>query len=185
MSASTIGSGAPILRHTHFKLAADALTRVFARDAADLTLRELFAAHRNAGARDRAAVTTLVYGVLRDYFPLRAALGAQASALELCAAHALRALGVAPDALPRLEGLDAVALDQRLASAATPDAAAQRNLPAWLWQALEAQYSAEADALARALNAQGPVDLRVNTLKATREEAQRVLREDGVESDAI
>src|SRR5689334_8466529 len=104
MTAGTIGSGrAPQLRHTHFELAAEALTRVIARDAADLTLRELFAAHRSAGSRDRAAITTLVYGVLRDYFPLRAALGPQAGALELCSAHALRALAVSAEALPRLE----------------------------------------------------------------------------------
>ncbi len=186
MTASTIGSGTPVLRHVHLRHAADALAQVLdQRQPADVALRELFAAHRNAGSRDRATITTLLYGVLRDFFALRAALGAQASALELCAAHALRALDTAPDALPRLEGLDAAALAQRLAQAAAPDAAAQRNLPAWLWQALEAQYGAEADALARALNAEAAVDLRVNTLKATREEAQRVLREDGVESEPI
>jgi len=187
MTADTIGSGAaPALRHTHFRLAADALTRVFAREPADLALRELFAAHRNAGSRDRAAITALVYGVLRDYFPLRAALGAQAGALELCAAHAVRALALAPEALPRLEGVDAAALAQRLAQGPAPAAAAQRNLPEWLWQALEAQYGeADAEALARALNTEAAVDLRVNTLKASREEAQRVLREDGVESEPI
>ncbi|MGQ0586974.1 MAG: RsmB/NOP family class I SAM-dependent RNA methyltransferase, partial [Gammaproteobacteria bacterium] len=40
-------------------------------------------------------------------------------------------------------------------------------------------------ALALALNTEAPVDLRVNTLKASREEAQRVLREDGAESAPI
>ena len=126
MAAGTIGSGrAPQLRHTHFRLAAEVLTRVLARDAADLSLRELFAAHRSAGSRDRAAITALVYGVLRDYFPLRAALGAQASALELCAAHALRALAVSAESLPRLDGLDAAALAQRLAQTAAPGAAAR------------------------------------------------------------
>jgi 16S rRNA (cytosine967-C5)-methyltransferase len=186
MTASTIGSGAPVLRHVHLRHAADALAQVLGqRQPADGALRELFAAHRNAGSRDRATITTLLYGVLRDFFALRAALGAQAGALELCAAHALRALGVAPEALPRLEGLDGAALAQRLAQAAAPGAAARRNLPEWLWQALEAQYGAEADALAHALNTEATVDLRVNTLKATREEAQRVLREDGVESEPI
>ena len=187
MTADTIGSGRALqLRHTHFKLAAEVLARVLARDAADLALRELFATHRNAGSRDRAAISTLVYGVLRDYFPLRAALGAQAGALELCVAHALRALGVAPEALPRLEGFDAPALAQRLAQGPAPDAAARRNLPEALWQALVAQYGeGEAGALARALNTEAPVDLRVNTLKASRDEAQRALREDGIESEPI
>jgi len=186
MTADTIGSRhSPKLRHTHFRHAADALARVLDRDAADLTLRELFAAHRNAGSRDRAAITALVYGVLRDYFPLRAALGDGAAPLELCVAHAVRALAVPVEALPRLEGIDASALERRLARAPAPDEAARHNLPAWLWDALRAQYGPNAAALAGALNVEATVDLRVNTLKASRDEAQRVLREDGIESDPI
>ncbi len=186
MTPGTIGSSAPILRHVHLRHAASALTQVLEqRQPADAALRELFAAHRNAGSRDRATIATLLYGVLRNYFSLRDALGAQASALELCAAHALRAMGVTPEALPRLDGLDAAALAQRLAQAGAPGAAAQRNLPAWLWQALQTQHGGDADALARALNTEAAVDLRVNTLKASREEARRVLREDGVESEPI
>lgn len=186
MTADTIGSSPSPPRHTHLRHAAGALEQVLAqRRPADLALRELFATHRSAGSRDRATISTLLYGVLRNYFALRAALGAQASALELCAAQALRAMNLAPEMLPRLEGVDAGALAQRLAGAAAPDAATQRNLPADLWQALEAQYGAQADALARALNTEASVDLRVNTLKASREEAQRVLREDGIEAEPI
>ena len=190
MTRDTIGSGqAPGLRHTQLRHAAAVLAQVLAgQTPADAALRELFARHRNAGRRDRAQVTTLLYGVLRDYFPLRAALGDQASALELCAAHALRSLNLQPAALPALEGLDPVALAQRLAAhAATPlDEAARHNLPAWLWHALLGQYGpAEASALALALNAQAGVDLRVNTLKASRDEAQRVLREDGIDPEPM
>ncbi|MGH8443438.1 MAG: RsmB/NOP family class I SAM-dependent RNA methyltransferase [Nevskiaceae bacterium] len=186
MSAGTIGSGrARTVRHTHLKLAATALTRVIDGEPADHVLRELFASQRSAGSRDRATITGLVYGVLRDYFPLRVALGSAASPLELCAAHALRSMPLTPESLPALDGLDAHALAQRLAQPAPPDEAARHNLPQWLWQALRAQYGDQASALARALNAEASVDLRVNTLKAKREEAQRVLREDGIESDPI
>src|SRR5262245_38689918 len=186
MSAGTIGSGRmKALRHTHLMLAANALGRVFEGDPADHALRELFAANRSAGSRDRAAISTLSYGVLREYFPLRAALGDGAAPLELCAAHALRAFAIAPEALPRLDGLDAAALAQRLAQAAPPDEATRHNLPPWLWQALRKQYGDAASALALALNTEASVDLRVNTLKASREDAQRVLREDGVESEPI
>lgn len=175
------------LRHTHLTHAATALARV--RDEgtpADLALRELFAQHRSAGSRDRAAITRLVYGVLRDWFALRAALG-DATPLELCAAHALRALALGPAQLPALAGLDAAALARTLAALdpAALDESARHNLPPWLWDALRAQYGAEAAALADALNAEATVDLRVNTLKATREQAQHTLRDDGIASEPI
>lgn len=187
MGIDTIGSGTSSgLRHTHLRMAADALAEALqARSPADAVLRELYAKHRNAGARDRARVSDLLYGVLRDYFPLRAALGESATALELCAAQALRGFALAPESLPRLEGLDAHAIARRLAATAPAplDAATRHNAPAWLWDRLVAQYgAAEASALALALNQPAPVDLRVNILKTSREQAAAALREDGVAS---
>lgn len=167
-------------------MAADALAEVLKAQApADAVLREIYAKHRNAGARDRARVTDLLYGVLRNYFPLRAALGESATPLELCAAQALRAFALTPEALPRLEGLDAHEVARRLAATAPAplDAATRHNAPAWLWSRLRAQYGdADAAALALALNQPARVDLRVNTLKASREQAAAALREDGVAS---
>lgn len=178
-----------MLRHTHLRHAASALARVLAgATPADAALHELFARHRNAGSRDRAQITALLYGVLRNYFPLRAALGEQASTVELCAAQALRSLELKPDALPTIEGLAPDALAQRLAAVddSRLDAAARHNLPGWMWDALTDQYgAAEGSALALALNQEAGVDLRVNTLKASRDEAQRVLREDGIEAEPI
>jgi 16S rRNA (cytosine967-C5)-methyltransferase len=186
---STIGSSALAgPRHTHLRLAAAVLARVLDGSVpADVALREAFAQHRNAGSRDRATVTQLLYGVLRDCFALRAALGEATTPLELVAACALRAPGATPEKLPALEGLDARSVAQRLAALdrATLDEAARHNLPPWLWQALQAQYGAEAAALADALNAEASVDLRVNTLKASREQAAQALREDGVEGEPI
>jgi len=188
MNPDTIGSRqVPAPRHAHLRHAAAVLERVHAAGApADRALRELFAQHRNAGARDRAAITQLVYGVLRDWFPLRAALG-DASMLELCVAHALRAFALPAAQLPALEGLDAAALARRLAAfdPATLADSARHNLPPWLWDALRAQYGAEASALADALNTEATVDLRVNTLKADRERARQALREEGIEAEPI
>ena len=173
-----------MLRHTHLQHAAAVLERVVRGEIpADDALRERFAQHRNAGSRDRATITALLYGVLRNYFALRAALGENASALELCAAHALRS-GMT-QALPALEGIAPEALAARLTQAAPPDDAARHNLPSWLWQALQAEYGSAAAALAQALNAEGTVDLRVNTLKTTREQAAEALRAESIESDAI
>jgi 16S rRNA (cytosine967-C5)-methyltransferase len=194
MKPDTIGSR-PLsaLRHTHLRHAANALARVIAGEMpADSALRELFAQHRNAGSRDRATITRLVYGVLRDWFRLRAALGDNATPLELCAAHALASAGASEGeaegaTLPALEGLDAASVAQRLAALdpRTLGDAARHNLPAWLWDALRAQYGAQAAALADALNTEATVDLRVNTLKATREQARDALREDGIEAEPI
>ena len=168
-------------------MAADALDAVRRGEKpADVGLAELYARHRNAGARDRAQVADLVYGVLRNYFPLCAALGENASALELCAAHALRAGATTAETLPRLEGLDGGGIAQRLRACdvATLDIATRHNLPAWLWRALEAQYGAsEASALARALNQPATVDLRVNTVKASREAAQAALRAENIAAE--
>jgi 16S rRNA (cytosine967-C5)-methyltransferase len=187
MSLDTIGSATPaVLRHTHLRLAAAALTTVLGGGMpADAALRELYARHRNAGARDRAQVGVLFYGVLRDFFPLRAALGESASALELCAAHALRAGRANAETMPRLEGVEPAALAERVARArdAELDDATRHNLPGWLWQRLAAQYGAEAGALARALNEPATVDLRVNTLKATREAAAGALQAEGIASE--
>ena len=141
-------------------MAAGALDEIFrAQKPADGVLRELYACHRNAGARDRAQISGLVYGVLRNYFPLRAALGERATATELCEEHAGGA-----------------------AARGALDDAARHNLPAWLWHKLQVQFGGQAAALADALNEPATVDLRVNTLKATREAAQQALRDDGIES---
>jgi 16S rRNA (cytosine967-C5)-methyltransferase len=184
MLTSTIGSGsAPALHRRHVLLAAEALGAVVdGKEPADATLRALFARHRNAGARDRARIAELLYGVLRNYFPLRALLGSTATPLDLCAAQALRSGA----ALPSLRELDAAALAAPIAGfdETRLDAAARHNLPPWLWDALCAQHGpAEAARLARALNEPATVDLRVNTLKATREAAQAALRADGIESE--
>jgi 16S rRNA (cytosine967-C5)-methyltransferase len=184
MTLDTIGSSPPERpRHTHLSRAADALATVLpgARPA-DEVLRELFARHREAGSRDRARIGELLYGVLRNFFALRAALGADASPLELVAGHALRG-GLADAAtLPQLPGVDAAELARRLAQCdeSALDDATRHNMPAWLWQALAAQYGDEAAPLARALNEQATVDLRVNTLKAGREAARDALAAEGI-----
>src|SRR6185436_11161199 len=98
MSSDTTGSRPPApLRHAHLRMATGAIEEILrARQPADAVLRELFARHRNAGSRDRAQISELVYGVLRNYFPLRAALGDAASAQQLCEAQAAGVTAGAP-----------------------------------------------------------------------------------------
>jgi 16S rRNA (cytosine967-C5)-methyltransferase len=182
MSPDTIGSER--LRGAHLRASAEVFAEILRGEKpADVLLRERFAQQRSAGARDRAAITNLVYGVLRNFFPLRAALGDTAAPLDLCAAQALQMTGD----LPALQELDATDLRRRLENfdERTLDDATRHNLPSWLWRALSAQYGAEAAALADALNTPATVDLRVNTLKATRDAAQVVLAEDGIAATPI
>lgn len=56
------------------------------------------------------------------------------------------------------------------------------SFPAWLWAQLgHGIPGPEATALAQALNEEGPITLRVNTLKATREQGSQALTEAGIE----
>jgi 16S rRNA (cytosine967-C5)-methyltransferase len=58
--------------------------------------------------------------------------------------------------------------------------AIQANMPDWLEQRLRAQFGeAESLALALALNQPAPVDMRVNTIKARRDEVQTRLTQEG------
>jgi 16S rRNA (cytosine967-C5)-methyltransferase len=89
----------------------------------------------------------------------------------------MRDLGGRPDAAA-LCGLD----DRDLPAPAPPPAAlADRwSLPDWLAADLEAAAGAEAPALAEALCRPGPVSLRVNTLRTTREAVAARLLAEGV-----
>ncbi|MCI0749142.1 MAG: RsmB/NOP family class I SAM-dependent RNA methyltransferase [Nevskiales bacterium] len=189
MTEDTIGSGHPKtpatgLRVAQLQIAAQALTTILRADnPADAVLQNLFRRNRKAGAKDRARISALVYGVLRNYFRLRAALNGHATALELCAAHVLQ---TGMDSLPPMQELDITALRTRLLSFDTTSltAAARHNLPDWLWEKLRAQYGeTEASTLALALNRQASVDLRVNTLKTSREAAIQALSGDGIAAE--
>lgn len=136
-------------------MAAQALEQIMAaRKPADAILGELYKQHR-CGSRDRAQIGALVYGVLRDFRALEVRAGSRD-----------------PQALCKtlLESDSAQNLPEDV----------QLNLPADLYPLLKAQYGTELPALARSLNAEARVDLRVNTLKATREEAITALAEEGI-----
>lgn len=60
-----------------------------------------------------------------------------------------------------------------------------RALPEWLHTQLQLQYGEEAEALIAALMQPAPLDLRVNTLKATCEQARQSLAAEGIKTIAI
>lgn len=165
------------------KAAVEVLDDIFARHRPAATaLADWGKAHRFAGSGDRSAIGTLVFDALRRRRSIAARLGSEAPrALVLGAAAgafglSADALGAAADGSPHaLEPLSAdevAALSRALPEAIAADVAG--DFPAWLAPSLERVFGARLAAEGAALAERAPIDLRVNTLKATRE---RVLAE--------
>lgn len=150
---------------------------------ADRQIDLYFRKHRQMGARDRAWVAETVYGCLRRRRTLEHILsGDRVDAFALVAAHALLA-GASARALeeagfrgdPRTLAARVRTLDPTILPFAV-----RHDLPDWLAERLIAGYGeAGAAAIADALNSPAPVDLRVNTLKTTREALQAQLVAEG------
>ncbi len=165
----------PLPRRLHALRARDALQDI-ARGSrpADQILEALFRSHKEMGKRDRATVGDLVYGVLRDVGRLQALAG------DAPAAWLSRHLADA--------GHEAAAITALDLPAPTADGAvathAVLNLPPDLHHRLVQQIGAtETAALAAALNRPAPTDVRVNTLKATRDEVLAALAAQGVAAE--
>lgn len=172
----------------HPKALLDICTQLVARalefgHAADALLARLLRAQPGAGPRERAVLAATVYAVLRKKllfeYLAQAGPGPQARRLAILGFAGARAwLAPALSAAEQqwLAGCDAVDPDSL-------PAAQRHNLPPWLAQALEAQLGAAAFwPLAHSLLQGAPLDLRVNTLKARREQVQQELAACGIES---
>jgi 16S rRNA (cytosine967-C5)-methyltransferase len=166
--------------------AADALRAVlpFAHPA-DACLRRYFREHRQLGARDRGFVADTVFAVVRHLRLLQTLSGSREPRRLVLAALAL------------LEGRSQRQLEPLLRRGADDDAqwlaqlrasevqalplAVQLSLPDWLWERLLASMpQAQAIALARGLLAPAPLDLRVNTLLATRDQVLQSFAREGI-----
>jgi 16S rRNA (cytosine967-C5)-methyltransferase len=153
------------------------------RPAAD-ALKDWGLAHRFAGSGDRAAIGNLVFDALR-----RRASSAYAMRDDSPRVLVLRTLvsswGMTPEAVealadgsrfapapltpPELEGLG------RTLSANTPPNV-HGDYPEWLDPQFQQAFGAQAAEEGAALATRAPVDLRVNTLKATRDKVLHALR---------
>lgn len=165
--------------------AAEVLEDVLVRhQPAAVALADWGKRHRFAGSGDRAAIGTLVYDVLRRRLSLGAQMGSEAPR-ALAVAAAPRALGLSPaDVIGACDGsvhapapLDADE-QARLAAGGPPaDAPAQvaADIPEWLIASFVRAFGARAVAEGRAMAERAPIDLRVNTLKATRDKVLTAL----------
>jgi 16S rRNA (cytosine967-C5)-methyltransferase len=165
--------------------ATEALARVlrFERPA-DAVLHDFFRERRALGARDRAFVAESVYGVLRRKRTVEH-LAPGGGARKMLLAYLARLAGTSGRELAPLLAKEEAAWLARVKAEPLDDLplAVRAELPDWVADRLAAQFSA-ADLLvaARALNAPAPLDLRVNTLRATREEVLAALAADGIEA---
>jgi len=163
------------------RLSAMALADVLGKTGpADVKLGRFFKDNRELGVKDRAFVAESVYGVLRRK-SLLAYLSDGEDPRKLLLAWLLRVQGMSlrelDSALNKQQKEWAQAIKAKSADNIEP--AMQADVPQWLWQSLADQYGEE-DALtmARSLQQPAPLDLRVNILKATRDEvAQRFASE--------
>jgi len=150
---------------------------------ADAVVSRYFREHRELGHADRAFVAETVFAVLRRGRSLEARCAGKLSDRNLL----LVALAVARGWSQReLAPVLKASEEELIAQAkAMPEAdfppAVRCDLPDWLYARLEAQFGAdEVRKLAEALNHPAPLDLRVNTVKATREAVLERLAAEGI-----
>jgi 16S rRNA (cytosine967-C5)-methyltransferase len=151
---------------------------------ADAVLREFFRSHHELGSHDRAFIAESVFTVLR-HKRLLETIVRDATPRRLVIASLVKLQGMSISSLqPLLTDEDGawVVEVKRTQTEALP-AAVRLSLPDWLWERLSAQLGeVEATALGRALLAPAPLDLRVNTLVANRDEVLKELERDGIEA---
>ncbi len=161
--------------------ATELLHRVLAlQHPADAVVSDYFREQRAIGSRERRSLADTVYAVLRRRPLLQhlaqsgkgemerrlAILGWQGNEAFLRAALDEREC----EWLVQVGAIDRSALPERL----------RHNLPDWLAQILQPMLGDEFWPLVESLDAPAPLDLRVNTLKARRDEVQLALQAAGI-----
>ncbi|MEN9630540.1 MAG: hypothetical protein RJA10_3768 [Pseudomonadota bacterium] len=166
-------------------LSTDLLKQVLKLDQpADGVVSNFFRRHKALGARERHTLAETAYTVLRQRLMLQHLAQSGSGALERrlailawqgSATFLRGALGPHEQQwLQQVGGVDRDTLPEKL----------RHNLPDWLAAALHEQLPADAFwPLVQALSASAPLDLRVNTLKARREDVQKALAESGITAE--
>jgi 16S rRNA (cytosine967-C5)-methyltransferase len=153
---------------------------------ADAVLSTFFRRERALGQRDRAVIAESVYAVLRNLRRLEHWCGERVTGRRLLLAALVRVFGLSARQLENaISASELRWIGERQASPQTePDFAVQANLPDWLAEKLVAQYGESAAMhLAQALNQAAPLDLRVNPLKARREDVLAQLNQEGIKAE--
>ena len=162
------------------RAAIELLDEIFSfRQPADNTVNVYFRTRRYIGGGDRREISALVWFVLRRYGRLRRSFGKDPTGREAVAA-ALRYRGTAIDLLFEGDKYSPAPLtaEERAALARLPDNLpdAVAECPDWLRGRID-------DADIRAMVDEAPLDLRVNTLKSTREDVLKLLEQSGIKAE--
>ncbi len=160
---------------------------------ADAKLGEFFRNNRDLGTKDRAFVAESVYGVLRRLRYLSAVTANDANdpddARKLILAWLLKVEGKSIRELEPILNEQQTEWAHAIKAKSTQDLplAVQADVRDWLWAKLVAQYGeAEALTICRSMFEQAALDLRVNTIKGTREEVlARMLAENTIKDNVI
>jgi 16S rRNA (cytosine967-C5)-methyltransferase len=156
---------------------------------ASIALADWGRTHRFAGSGDRAAIGTIVFDALRRRNSLAWQMGSD-EPRALAVAASLLALGLSAEELRALadgseHGIAALTEEEysTLTRTVPEDAplAVAGDVPEWLVPSFERVFGNNAVVEGRALAGRAPIDLRVNTLKATREKLLKALQKYGAE----
>jgi len=149
--------------------------------------------HRFAGSGDRTAIGTLVFDALRRRLSFAAQMGSDAPrALSLAAATKALGLSVediakACDGSPHVPAPLSAAERIQLEAGFPADAATHiaADIPEWLTASFERAFGSRTVAEGQAMAERAPVDLRVNTLKATRDKVLAALAPMGARASPL
>ena len=167
------------------ELATELLHRVLQfQQPADNVVSDFFRQQRALGMRERHTLAETTYAVLRQRLLFQhlaqSGKGEMERRLAVLAWQGndgfLRAAlsEVELQWLARVQAIDRTALPEKL----------RHNLPDWLAERLAPAMGDEFWPLVESLNAAAPLDLRVNTFKAKRDDVQAALQAEGVASEA-
>jgi 16S rRNA (cytosine967-C5)-methyltransferase len=181
-------TGEPIGFHAHLIAHAESLlAEVLAFDMpADARVSRYFKANPMLGHRDRGLIAESVFAVLRrklEYAQL-AQSGSGSLARRMILLGLADTAGVEPIAAT-LEPEERTWL-RRVATIdrSTMPLSARSNLPDWLFDRLRARFGVEEiERLAATLNRPAPLDLRVNTMRTSRDDALAAMRGAGLDAD--
>jgi len=174
------------ISRTQLDAAAEALALALKFDRpTDSVLHEFFRARRALGAHDRPFVADAVYGVLRRRRTVER-LAPEGTPRRMLLAWLVRVAGVSVRDIAAAVGTEEQSWLAQAKAAPLGDAslAVRADLPDWVTERLQKRLSeSEIIAHAQGLNVPAPLDLRVNTVRAVREDVQRTLAADGISAE--
>ncbi len=150
---------------------------------ADVVLSRYFRDHPKLGSRERGVIAEAVYAMLRQRLALtQFAESGQGPQMRRIALLAL-AESAGTESLGGLSEDEQAWLSRVIAiDRASLPRAVRASFPDWILERFDAQYGAdEAMVLVDALNRPAPLDLRVNSLKSSIEDAEAALAHAGVD----